>query len=219
MLTNALYCDRLILAHSVLRCGGVFVARVNDDLISDATSEKIIKIAERIALKEGANNVTVRKILRELNVTNRVFYNRFHNIEEVLEILYRQYVLKLREVLASGYDVNEDFFDYAVDVSVKALISTYDIKEEFSNYSFEYDSKTDENRIWWMSKIKGFIELGKKNGYLKDVDSDMLSYIIWCFFRGYNADAVRRRVPKDEAVESIKYGLECIFNGVKKSDS
>ena len=53
-------------------------------LIHDAMSETIVQTAAALALNEGAGAVTVRKIIRTLGVTNRVFYNRFHNAEEVL---------------------------------------------------------------------------------------------------------------------------------------
>ena len=44
-------------------------------MIKDSMSETIIKTAKRIATLNGAKAVTVRNILRALNITNRVFYN------------------------------------------------------------------------------------------------------------------------------------------------
>ena len=45
----------------------------NHELISDEMSESIIETAEKLAMDSGADNVNVRAILRELNITNRVF--------------------------------------------------------------------------------------------------------------------------------------------------
>ena len=50
-------------------------------LISDSISEEIVRIAEDLATRDGAHTVTVRKILEKLGTTNRVFYNRFRNID------------------------------------------------------------------------------------------------------------------------------------------
>ena len=63
------------------------MANTNEDLIVDEMSQKIIDVASYLATTEGAHNVNVRKILNHLGITNRVFYNRFHNIEEVLNII------------------------------------------------------------------------------------------------------------------------------------
>ena len=70
-------------------------------LIKDETSKKIIAAAEKIATESG--EVTVRKILRELGVTNRVFYNRFHNVDEVLEIVYTNTISRIRESMSVEY--------------------------------------------------------------------------------------------------------------------
>ena len=58
----------------------------NDDRIRDEMSERIIEVAEQLATTEGAGTLTVRKILQTMDITNRVFYNRFRNIGDVLKI-------------------------------------------------------------------------------------------------------------------------------------
>ena len=102
------------------------------------------------------------------------------------------------------------------DITVKTLINTYDVKQQFSQYMFEYDSKTEANHRWWTDKVKEIIEIGKKRNQVKDVDSEALSYAIWCFFRGYNADAVNRQLPKDVAVKDFLTVLQFLFYGVAK---
>ena len=62
-------------------------ARTESGRIEDAMSTRIVDTAERIALAEGAHTVTVRRLLTELGITNRVFYNRFCNADEVLSLL------------------------------------------------------------------------------------------------------------------------------------
>ena len=61
--------------------------KADSKLIYDEVSEQIIDITEKLTVSEGAHNINVRKILKHLGITNRVFYNRFHNIEEVLSLL------------------------------------------------------------------------------------------------------------------------------------
>lgn len=192
------------------------ISKRDEKLICDDISDEIIKITEEIVIKDGVKNVNVSKILSELGVTNRVFYNRFHNIDEVLEIIYKKAVFEMRKSLSSDYDMRTQYFDYVIDVSVKVLLNTYDVKREFSQYMFNLDSYTSENRIWWTNAIKKLIEVGKEIGQVKDVDSDMLSYTIWCFFRGYNADAVKRNMSREDAIENFKFGLNCIFDGIRK---
>ncbi len=183
-------------------------------LIKDEISERIVEVTERLALSSG--EVTVRMIIREMGVSNRVFYNRFRNVEEVLEIVYANTVKKVRESLATEYDGKRDFFDYVVEAVAETLVLSYDVKMKFNQYVFNYDSVTQSNYEWYMERIKKLFAYAKERELIKEwIDSDTLSYAIWCFCRGYNADAVTR-LPKEEALEKFKYSFRVLLDGVKK---
>ncbi len=183
-------------------------------LISDEMSQKIIDTAAVMLTEQGAADITVRKILQKMNITNRVFYNRFHNIDEVLEIVYGNTILKIRECLRK-FDPQNDFFEQATDIVADTLIMSYDNKMRFADYVFRSDSISEENFTWWKSEIKKLLVYAKENGLIRDVDSDILSYSIWCFCRGYNADAVGRKLPKDEAVANFKYSFGIFLDGLR----
>ena len=187
------------------------------ELISDEMSQKIIDTAERLVTADGTNNINVRKILTEMGITNRVFYNRFHNIDEVLDIVYRSTALKMRRSILTDLRENEDFFEHVKDVVTQSLIMSYDIKMRFNQYVFENDSLSRENYEWWMCEIRKLIDHAKKHGYIKEVDSEVLSYSIWCFCRGYNADSVGRGIPKEEAVKNFRYSFGFLLDGLKNN--
>ena len=193
------------------------MATKSSGLIKDAISDEIVNITEKFVTESGTKDISVRKILVAMNVTNRVFYNRFHNIEEVFEIIYSRTVLKMRDSFHSAIDPYKDFFGYVTDVAVKVLIQTYDVKNQFSQYMFDFDSSSVSNHNWWNERIKKIIEIGKEKKQLKDIDPEMLSYSVWCFFRGFNADAVKRKLSREEAVEKFRFGLSCLFEGVKNN--
>lgn len=186
------------------------------ELICDEVSSEIIRIAERIAREDGVESVNVSRIITELGVTNRVFYNRFQNIDEVLEFIYKKAVLTMRESITSDYDLKTDFYNYVMDITVKVLEQTYDVKKQFSQYMFEFDSKTNKNCDWWTEKIKAIIDVAIATGQIKEVDSNALGYTLWSFLRGYNVDAIKRGLSKEEAVERFKISFGYLLEGVKK---
>ena len=187
-----------------------------DDRIRDEMAEKIIETAEHLATTEGANTLTVRKILQTLNITNRVFYNRFHNIEEVLEIIYRNMIVKIRaSITPEQTDSAADFFEHVIDVVTRSLIMSYENKMAFNQYIFENDSHSQSNYAWWHTEIKKLIDYAKEKKYIKEIDSDAISYAIWCFCRGYNADAVGRNLPVDVAVRNFRYSFGVLLDGMR----
>ena len=185
-------------------------------LIADEMSDRIVETAKNLVTLQGVSNLTVRRILKELNITNRVFYNRFHNIEEVLDVVYKNTTLKMRESIADELDSSIDFFEHVMDVVVNSLIMSYDTKMQFNQYVFENDSLSQSNYEWWTGRIKSLIDYAMEYDYIKQVNSDVLSYSLWCFCRGYNADAVGRKIPKEEAVANFKYSFNFILEGLKK---
>ena len=187
-----------------------------DDRIRDEMSEKIIETAEYLATTEGAHTLTVRKILQKLDITNRVFYNRFHNIEEVLEIIYRNMIIKIREsITPEQTNSAADFFEHVIDVVTRSLIMSYENKMAFNQYIFENDSHSQSNYVWWHTEIKKLIDYAKDKQYIRDIDSDAMSYAIWCFCRGYNADAVGRHLPMDLAVKNFRYSFGVLLDGMR----
>ena len=185
-------------------------------LIVDEMSEQIIEVAERMAMTNGAHTVNVRKILLELGITNRVFYNRFRNVEDVLGIVYQKVSAQIRENVSWESDTQEEFFERVTEMVANTLIRSYDLKRQFNHYVFENDSRSQSNYDWWVSTIKQMLIYAKEKGYVRaDADAEVLSYSLWCFWRGYNADAVGRGIPKEEAVKNCKYSFGIILDGLR----
>ncbi len=185
-------------------------------LIQDEMTRSIVDTAESLAMTEGAHSVTVRRIIQSLGVTGRVFYNRFHNVEEVWDVVYRNTVLKIRESISARFDPEKEFFSQIIDIVTDTLILSYEVKRRFNQYVFEYDSISQENYEWWTSEIRKLIEFAKERDLIRDLDTDVMSYSIWCFCRGYNADAVGRGIPREEAVQSFRYSFSVFLDGMKK---
>lgn len=188
---------------------------MEEKLIEDEMRGRIVAVAAEIAMRDGADEVTVRRIIRSLGVTNRVFYNRFHNVEEVLDVVYREMALKMRESLAAGFDPEGDFFEQMTDMAAATLRLSYRLKRGMNPYVFMQDSTTPENFAWWRAEIKKLIELGVRRGLVRDVDADAMSYAVWCFIRGYNADALARGLPEDEATRGFRYSFGVLLDGMR----
>ena len=185
------------------------------ELIYDEMSEKIIKATAQLAASKGAHNVNVKKILNHIGITNRVFYNRFHNVKEVLKIISENTILDVRQKLKFRFDENKDFFEQIMNEVEKTLIISYETRKNFAHYVFENDSVTDSNFRWWTEEIIKILNYAMDKGYIKKVDPAKTSYAIWCFIRGFNADAIGRKIPLNEALECYRYGFKFILDGLK----
>lgn len=185
-------------------------------LIWDEVSEEILACAEQMAKQKHTQKLTVRDVLREMDITNRVFYNRFHNIDDVLKLVYRKMIREVRKSLTLPWQEGTDFFTHVRQVAAQTLIVSYDCKENLSQFVFESDSSSEENFRWWSTEIKKLIAVGQKAGQIEpNLDADSLSYAIWCFIRGFNADAMARNLSKEEALRRFDYGFGIFLKGIR----
>jgi hypothetical protein len=128
-------------------------------------------------------------------------------------------VQKIRDTIPNEFDPQKDFFEQVIDFVSNTLVISYRTKSHFNYYVFENDSVSDYNYSWWMQKIREIIEYAKEKKYIKNVDSEVMSYSIWCFCRGYNADAVGRGVPMHEAIKNFKYSFAFLLEGLKVQEA
>ena len=81
-------------------------------VIRDSVSDRIIELTEDLVVKQGVKSISVSMLMKKLGMTNRVFYNRFHNIEEVLNIVYERVVIKMRDNINTGVNPQMSFYEY-----------------------------------------------------------------------------------------------------------
>ncbi|MDD6735544.1 MAG: TetR/AcrR family transcriptional regulator [Clostridiales bacterium] len=185
-------------------------------LISDEMSDRIIEKTAQLVKESGTQKITVSKILKELDISNRVFYNRFNNIDEVLQTVYINSIMQMRKIVQKEIPADVDFFEYATQLAIKCLTDTYELLKQFSHYTFEHYSLSEQNRIWWTEHIKKLFLYAMDNNLIrKDIDYEALSYFIWCVCRGLNTDAVTRNFSRDEAIRYLKAGFGCFMDGLK----
>ena len=181
-------------------------------------SKKIISTVKDLAKTKGANSITVSDVLRELNISNRVFYNRFNNIEEVLQLIYIEITDSFHQNFDLGFDSAEDFFENLINYMENTLIGSYNTKGNLNQFIFERDSVSSKNFDWWIEEIKRIINFAIEEGYIRDINIDQLSYAIWCFIRGFNADALSRDIPLEESREAFRYSFKLFLDGLQPND-
>lgn len=187
-----------------------------NELINDKISDEIIEAAERLACNVDIEKLTVRDVLRELNISNRVFYNRFHNIDEVLEIIYNNKIESVRVGIMATVDPEQDFFEQITNVAAMTLELSYKNKTGFNQYIFKNDSELNSNYQWWYDEIFKALEYARANELIKDVPVRAVSYSVWCFIRGFNADALGRGLSMEDALNAFRIGFGYFLDGLRK---
>ncbi len=182
--------------------------------LEDETSKTIIATAAQIARREGMEELTVKRVLTELKVSNRVFYNRFRNIDDVIQVLYEDLVQEIRSSLERVQQPAQSYPDYLLELAVAAVEKIYQNTLHFKQYLFSYQVANDTNRDWWLKKIQQLLRRGMEQGELKVNDPVKMSYGVWCFCLGFHRDAVGDELTEQEAMDAFREAFSCLIQGM-----
>lgn len=182
--------------------------------LEDETSKTIIATAAQIARREGMEELTVKRVLTELKVSNRVFYNRFRNIDDVIQVLYEDLVQEIRSSLERVQQPAQSYPDYLLELAVAAVEKIYQNTLHFKQYLFSYQVANDTNRDWWLKKIQQLLCRGMEQGELKVNDPVKMSYGVWCFCLGFHRDAVGDELTEQEAMDAFREAFSCLIQGM-----
>lgn len=182
--------------------------------LEDETSKTIIATAAQIARREGMEELTVKRVLTELKVSNRVFYNRFRNIDDVIQVLYEDLVQEIRSSLERVQQPAQSYPDYLLELAVAAVEKIYQNTLHFKQYLFSYQVANDTNRDWWLKNIQQLLRRGMEQGELKVNDPVKMSYGVWCFCLGFHRDAVGDELTEQEAMDAFREAFSCLIQGM-----
>lgn len=182
--------------------------------LQDDISKKIIATVTKMVYEGGASKINVQAVLKKLKITNRVFYNRFKNIEEVLLCVSQNIVQKMHQCILRPIDKKENYHKYLMNIASDVFIKTYEIKKDFSDYMFMNDIVNESNKIWWIDHMIPLLEYGIKEKFLKPMDVHAMSYAIWCFCRGFNVDAIKSRLEFNKALKTFQTAFGFLIDGM-----
>ena len=182
--------------------------------LQDDISKKIIDTVTKMVYDGGASKINVQAVLKKLKITNRVFYNRFKNIDEVLLCVSQNLVKKMHQCILRPIDKEKNFHKHLTDIASDVFIKTYEIKKDFSDYMFMNDIVNESNKLWWIDHMIPILEYGIKEKFLKPMDVRAMSYAIWCFCRGFNVDAIKSRLELKEALKTFQTAFDFLIEGM-----
>jgi len=182
--------------------------------------EKILHAAMKLFVKEGYENVSMRKISQKIEYSPGTIYLHFKDKESMLFELHKIAFDKFYEKLSSSNDEPEP------------LKRLYKMGENYLNFAFEnpeyYDlmfinncvSDSIENAETWVGHNS--FELLRKNmadcaehGYIHKQDVDVSAFSMWVFVHGIASLAIKKRltgVPEEFLKNTIFGSLSYLTN-------
>ena len=181
------------------------------------TRTAILDAATEIGLEEGFDELSIRKITDKLGYSAAMVYHYFKDKQEILDTIRNQTSMELMEAVKACIKPERSFAQNCKIVfKMISEISVYQ-PDTFKLILLNKYSHTNESIKPWLDMIKQSIEYGISKGELREVDSEILSYILLDTFLISQMIIHEKPDITNEMVERIFLSeLDIILNGIIK---
>lgn len=179
------------------------------------TRKAILDAAVSIGLEEGFDELSIRKITDKLGYSSGIVYHYFKDKQEILDTIHTQTSMELKDAISVCVKPDRSFSDN-MKVVFKMLteISVYE-PDMFKLILLNRYSHKSESIDMWLDMIKQCIDMGIETGELREINSEITSYIMLNSFLVAQMIIHEKKYADETTIENIfNTELDIILNGI-----
>lgn len=181
------------------------------------TREAILQTAIEIGLDEGFEELSIRKITDKLGYCAAIVYHYFKDKQEILDTIRSQTSMKLMEQVRATIKSEKSFSRNCKNIFKMIIeISKYQ-PDTFKLIILNKYSNKSESIKPWLDMIMQIINYAISNGEIREVDSEIVAYILLdTFIVNQMIIADNQNIDSERIEEIYNTELDIILNGIIK---
>ncbi len=193
-------------------------------MLTQTKKAQILSVSSKLFREKGYAATSVRDIAREMNMEAPSLYNHISSKQQILDEL----LLEVVEAFTKGMeDITEsklrdiDKLERLVALHVKLTVEHPDaialINSEWVHLEGESKDKFVDSRDAYDKNFKKIVRACVEDGYLLDVNIDLVTFSILSTLRGlYAWSNKNKRVNQIELEQTM---IQCLIGGLRKVES
>lgn len=189
--------------------------------------KKIIDAASEILVKEGFENLSIRKIANKIEYSPGVIYHYFQDKAEIVAFVVEEGYERILKAL-SEESVDAENPEKTIEKTLRnyiqimlespqqfraVLMSDSEVIQEKVNMLKEGVSK-ERRSIQGLCKL---IELGIEKGKFRKMDVELTAQIMWTSTHGLLSRLIlEKNIPQDQRERLIKHHFQILIGGLMK---
>jgi AcrR family transcriptional regulator len=177
--------------------------------------QKILDTALEIGMKEGFEEVSIRKIIQKMKYSTGVVYHHFKDKQEILDAIEAAETGWLRSQILELLDDKKDIITNMKTVFNRILLLAFEEPEKYNLIVLHKYSRRKSDKPEWISNISRNLKEGMDSGLIKSMDSDKAAFSIWSSFLGFNLMISRDTdLTLEQAQELFEVQFDIILGGI-----
>ena len=195
------------------------MAREDQKLRSEQVRQAILDTALEMGMREGFDELSIRKIIKEMNYSTGIIYYHFKDKQEIIDAIEEKETEwlknKIMEIIESDMDVfleMEKVFHMSMRLAVEE-------PEKYNLIVLQKYSRRKPAKPGWILYLASRLKNAMEAGQIRKMDPEKMAFAIWSSFLGFNL--MLSRYPDltlEMAEEMFRIQFDIILKGVQENE-
>jgi len=186
---------------------------------NEETRQAILEASVKIAMEQGFDALSIRKITNALGYSAGIIYYYFKDKQEIIDTIHLESSFLMSANIQKIFNM-ERGFEYNTRIVFHMIMElALDQPEKYNLIVLDKYSKRGESIDKWIDIIAQSILVGIASGELRQMDSKMAAFNVWSAFIGLMIMiSGNKEITKVYAEKVFNNHLDIIMNGMKKEE-
>ena len=191
------------------------MAREEQKMRSELVRQAILDTALEIGIREGFEELSIRKIIKEMRYSTGIIYHHFNDKQEIIDAIEQKETELLRSKITKVLEKNQDILSEMKITFNMIMRLAFEEPEKYNLIVLHKYSRRNHSQPIWISRLAEELKKAMEAGQIRIMDCEKAAFSIWSSFLGFNLMISRHEVLTiDEAEEMFNVQFDIILNGV-----
>jgi AcrR family transcriptional regulator len=191
------------------------MARDEQKLRSEQVRQAILDTAMEMGLREGFDEVSIRKITQKMRYSTGVVYHHFKERQEIIDAIEEAESARLNAIITQMQDESKGLFGNMEATFHRVTLLAYEEPELYNLIVLRKYSRRTGEKPRWIGYLSGQFQKGMEAGLVRAMDPEKAALSVWSSFLGFNLMISRLQALSPETVEEMfRVQFDVLLRGV-----
>ena len=192
------------------------MSRENQKQRSKKIKEDILDVALDLAISDGFEALSMRKISKKMKYTTGVIYYYFKDKQEIVDEIQKRQSDEIKKIIREKVCDEKGFEFNLREVFHNMMLIALNEPMKYNLVTLYRHKRGASIDYSYLDVLKKFLKLGGKNGELIVADIDYTAFAIWSSFIGFNLNISQlEKISIEEANILFDVHVNIIMKGIR----
>ena len=191
------------------------MAREDQKMRSEQVRQAILDTALEMGMREGFDELSIRKIIKEMNYSTGIIYYHFKDKQEIIDAIEEKETEWLKSKIMGIIQPEMDSLMEVEKVFHMIMRLAVEEPEKYNLIVLQKYSRRKPAKPGWIQYLAPRLQKAMEEGRVRKMDPGKMAFSIWSSFLGFNLMLSRYPdLSSDEAEKMFRIQFDILIKGV-----